>query len=93
MIVWGGAYAYTDSGGSFHTDFLSTGGSYCAESSPAPSITIGQSGSQITISYTGIIQQSSDLSQWGDITPQPSSPWTFTPTGSPSFFKARPVTP
>ena len=53
MIVWGGGYSYTDSGGSFHTDFLSTGGSYCAESSSGPSITIGPFGSQVTISYTG----------------------------------------
>jgi hypothetical protein len=43
----------------------------------------------IKITFSGVIQQSSDLKTWNDISPQPSSPW-FDPIGrGASFFRVR----
>ncbi len=44
---------------------------------------------QITIEFKGIIQDSNDLSGWKDVSPQPTSPWTFTPVTTKRFFLSR----
>ena len=39
--------------------------------------------------YTGVLQESDDLIQWDDVSPQPICPWQFSPSGSRMFFRAR----
>ncbi len=53
-----------------------------------PAVTITNAGPQVQLAFAGILQQSTDLIHWQDVNPQPSSPWTFTPTNT-LFFQAR----
>jgi hypothetical protein len=55
---------------------------------PGPQISVNKSASSLVIRFIGILQQSGDLVHWADISPQPSSPWTFTPAGQ-LFLKSR----
>ena len=47
-----------------------------ATASVAPSISISQSGGLIEVTYTGTIQESTSLSGWTTLDPQPASPFT-----------------
>jgi fibro-slime domain-containing protein len=53
-----------------------------------PSVNIANTNSQITITFLGILQQSPDLVSWQNVNPQPSSPWSFSPSSG-EFFRAR----
>jgi uncharacterized membrane protein len=46
-------------------------------------------GGQRVIHYVGVLQQSADLVSWQDMSPQPTSPYQFTPSGNRMFFRAR----
>jgi hypothetical protein len=57
------------------------------------SLSIKQVSTQIEIEFLGILQQSINLSGpdgWKDVTPQPASPWRFTPLESKMFFRIKP---
>lgn len=45
--------------------------------------------SQIEVEFSGILQESGDLLGWDDLTPQPISPYSFTPSQDKMFFRAR----
>jgi hypothetical protein len=57
-----------------------------------PSISISPQGGSITIEFEGIIQSTVDLADptsWEDVTPQPISPWVFTPSEKIMFYRAK----
>lgn len=55
-----------------------------------PTCSIQQSAPTIsTIAFTGILQESSDLKEWVDITPQPLSPVQIPLSGGKRFFRSR----
>lgn len=41
------------------------------------------------LSYTGVLQQSTDLVEWHDVSPQPICPWQFKPSAPRAFYRAR----
>lgn len=43
----------------------------------------------LALSYTGVLQQSSDLMEWHDVSPQPICPWQFNPSAPAAFYRAR----
>ncbi|MEM9478732.1 MAG: hypothetical protein AAGA58_03620 [Verrucomicrobiota bacterium] len=59
--------------------------------SPLPDpIEIDSSGGQITITFSGTLQRTTDLEDsesWETLSPQPISPWTFTPDEELEFFR------
>jgi hypothetical protein len=60
---------------------------------PSISITRDADPQEIVISFIGAIQKSSDLGvsdPWTDLEPQPSSPWTFTPSEGKMFYRIKP---
>jgi hypothetical protein len=60
---------------------------------PSLSIANAPDTQQIEISFTGVLQQSSDLGvsdPWTDIEPQPGSPWMITPSEGKMFFRIKP---
>jgi hypothetical protein len=44
---------------------------------------------QIEVEFSGILQKSDILLRWDDLTPQPISPYRFTPSQEKMFFRAR----
>jgi hypothetical protein len=44
---------------------------------------------EITIEFDGVLQESTSLLNWQDLSPQPSSPWTHTPGTTQGFYVAR----
>lgn len=57
-----------------------------------PSVSISHQGGAITIEFEGIIQSTIDLGtpkSWEDISPQPTSPWTFTPSTEIMFYRTK----
>jgi hypothetical protein len=43
----------------------------------------------LELSYKGVLQESEDLIEWVDFSPQPISPYRFGPSGSRKFYRAR----
>jgi len=41
------------------------------------------------LNYSGVLQGSTDLIQWDDVSPQPLCPWRFSPSEDKMFFRAR----
>lgn len=46
---------------------------------------------QFSLSFTGVLQQSSDLENWSDLDPAPVSPLVIAAEGERLFFRARPA--
>lgn len=44
---------------------------------------------RIEVEFSGILQESGDLQEWADVTPQPTSPFSFIPSQDSLFFRAR----
>lgn len=57
----------------------------------APSIEIrrDENGSGIIVTFSGILQRSTDLLNWTDFDPQPTSPYSFAPGAERGFFRTR----
>lgn len=59
--------------------------------SPLPDpIAIDSSGGQVTITFSGTLQRTTDLEDsesWETLSPQPTSPWTFTTAEELEFFR------
>lgn len=67
--------------------------SVSAISEPTISLSYIADSQQLSISFTGVIQESSDLGvtdPWSDIEPQPTSPWTFIPADDKMFYRIKP---
>lgn len=43
----------------------------------------------LELSYTGVLQESNDLIEWHDVSPQPICPWRFNPSDPGKLFRAR----
>ena len=41
----------------------------------------------VQIDFNGILQSSKDMEHWSDVRPQPTSPFTFAATPTPTFFR------
>jgi hypothetical protein len=53
------------------------------------SVKIGSFGFQINMEFNGVLQTSTDLITWQDVSPQPVSPWTFTASEPRRFYISR----
>ncbi|MEM0896120.1 MAG: hypothetical protein AAGJ79_04475 [Verrucomicrobiota bacterium] len=64
----------------------------CTSAIPDP-MTISFSEGKVTLTFKGTLQHTTNLQDaesWEDVIPQPTSPWTFTPSEDLEFFRARP---
>ncbi len=56
---------------------------------PDPIVSIAnESNGSVRVEFTEVLQQSSDLQVWTNVTPQPGSPWMLAPTESVQFYRA-----
>ncbi|WP_411846913.1 sialate O-acetylesterase [Roseibacillus persicicus] len=68
---------------------VSTASCQPAVASPVGIQSDGSGGLQL--SYLGVLQESTDLVNWTDITPQPPSPWSVSTTGDAWFVRSKAV--
>ena len=55
-----------------------------------PHLTVESAGGKtVEFTFTGILQQSSDLKTWSDVTPQPASPFITPTLGASMFYRAK----
>lgn len=47
----------------------------------------------LSLTFTGVLQQSDDLASWTDVEPAPASPLVISPTEGASFYRTRPDDP
>ncbi len=87
LVIGAGESKYDIGGNGFHAGLVQSGS---IELVVVPSIQCSVLNSnQLEVGFSGVLQTSSDLGVWRDVSPQPTSPYVYTMTADAMFFRSR----
>lgn len=73
-----------------NTGIMASTANVCARIITRPMVALAVAGpNSVQITYSGVLQCSTNLTHWTDCSPQPTSPWITPATGGTMFFRAR----
>lgn len=87
----GGAWSVSDDGLTVAGHGIHTGDEkgFILRLENPPHVKVTTEEGSMRLAFEGVLQSSSDLKQWTDMEPQPSSPYLVTPTNGSLFFRVK----